>query len=145
MRKMIVMLVTACFIAQISVSAYGGSYFVSANTSGGNREVSLGYKFKFGPADEAKKETTLIDKYKQEDTGGAGTAIALIVLGGCLVAAAIILANKADDIADRAEDKTDEIQESVDEKYEEAKEELEEHEGDIDELRDEIEENRDQS
>lgn len=140
LSKIIICVICFCFIVNINSQAFAGRYFVRANGSNSNREVNLGYKFKFGPGQESVKQVTLIDKLKQEDTGGAGTAITLILLGGCIVAAAIIIVNKADDITDRAEDKVDEVQADVDEKYEESTQEYEETREEVEQERENYEE-----
>lgn len=139
--KMISVVLVFVFVINVPALSYGGRYFFNADTNGNSKQVNLGYKLKFGPAEEAKQREDLIAKLKQEDTGGAGTMIALLVLGGCIVAAAIILANKADDVVDSAEDKADEIQADLDEKYDET---INEYGDTIDELRDEYNNNQDE-
>lgn len=74
----------------------------------------------FGHGSDPKKDDT-IERLKNEKTQGAGTVIALVLLGASIVAAAIIIANKADDIVNRADDKTDELTKKAEDAYQDYK------------------------
>jgi hypothetical protein len=107
-----------CMIFNLPCPVFAGNYFISSTGSENNHEVSVGYKFKFG-TQEKVVENNKIEKLKQEDTKGAGTAIGLIILGACIVAAAVLIVNKADDISDDAGDKIEELKDDAEQKYEE--------------------------
>lgn len=78
--------------------------------------TQLKTKIPFGagsnPGEEKQKQ-----KDENKETKSFGTALGLIVLGACIVAAAVIITNKADDIVDRAEDKTDSLTEKAEDIY----------------------------
>lgn len=82
--------------------------------------VELKVSIPFGHGSNPKKDDT-IERLKNEKTQGAGTVIALVLLGACIVAAAIIIANKADDIANKANDKTDELTKKAEDTYQDYK------------------------
>lgn len=114
------------FLMFMNVSGFlpAGDYFVKTSASGSNKEVNIGYKFNFGPQQGEPEGNNYIEKLKQEDTKGAGTAIGLIILGACIVAAAVLIVNKADDVIDEADDTTDDLTDLVEDKYKEIKEEV---------------------
>lgn len=78
--------------------------------------VELKVQIPFGHGSSPKKNDT-IEKLKNEETKGAGAMIGLIVLGACIVAAAIVIANKADDITDTAEEKADTLANRAEDTY----------------------------
>ena len=121
-----------CLVIAPITPAYAGKYFVSSSGNGGGHEVMVGYKFNFGSQPDNKKDNDYLERLKQEDTSGAGSLIGLLILGGCIVAAAILIVNKADDVTDKADDKTDELQDWAEEKYDDIQ-------GQIDDLQDEYE------
>ncbi len=124
--KIFSFVLVVCMILNLPCPVLAGNYFVSSSGSENSQEVTVGYKFKFGNQENTNEHNDKIEKLKQEDTKGAGTAIGLIILGACIVAAAVLIVNAANDITDEASDKTDELVEEVKNEYEEVKQEQEE-------------------
>lgn len=86
--------------------------------------AEIAVKIPFGHGSKPKTND-IIEKLKNEETEGAGTAIALIILGACIVAAAVIIANKAEDIQEDTENKYDEEKADLENRYNKEKEEEE--------------------
>ena len=144
-----VVLVFCMVLFSNSVLSYAGNYFMNASGSESSPEVRIGYRFAFGPEKHEEERPSIIEQLKQEETSGAGTVIAVLLLGACIVAAAIILANKADDVTDSAQDiadnatetlqdQVDEIQEEIDDLSDTISDTIDENEQ---EIRDELESN----
>jgi len=125
--KIIAFILVISFIFNLPCPVYAGGYFVNSSGSENSREVTVGYKFKFGNQENSNEHNDKIEKLKQEDTKGAGTAIGLIILGACIVAAAVLIVNAANDITDKADDKTDELVDTAEDNYEDAKDYYEEN------------------
>jgi len=112
--KSVAVLVASCFMFSI----------LPVNAA----EVSV--KIPFGPG-AAPKTNDTISKLKNEDTSGAGALIGLIILGACVVAAAVIIANAAEDTTDKLDnaadklgDKADRLADDLKDKYDDVKQDL---------------------
>lgn len=80
--------------------------------------AEAGLKFHFG-AGSNPEESKRIKELKNEETGIVG--IGLMVLGACLVAAAVVVANAAGDSSDDITDTADDLKDAIEDKYEEIK------------------------
>lgn len=120
-NKILIVLLSVIMTFSLASHSYAGRCFVRSSGNVNGREVLVGYKFNFGSQPDNEKNNDYLGKLKQEDTAGAGSAIGLIILGGCILAAAILIINKVDDVTDDTDDKTDELQDWAEEQYEDIK------------------------
>lgn len=100
----LVALATSLVFAFSTMPELSGAQFYFQPRKRGSSE--LGLRIPFGEGSQPDRES-IIDKLKEEETSGTGTAVALIVLGACIVAAAVVIANKADDITEEVSEKVD--------------------------------------
>lgn len=139
-RKLISVVVVICVVSLLPTPLYAGKYFIDASGSEKGQEMSVGYKFKFGPQEAVKQDPYRMQELMQENTSGITGMVGLIILGACIVVAAVLIVNKADDVTEAAEEVVEEVQEDIDTKYEETQTEIEETRDELETTKDEYEE-----
>ena len=107
--KLAVVLTCVCFIFSITPDISGAQFFFQPRKGENHLSGEVGVRIPFGQGTEIQKKSVL-EELKDEETSGAGTVIALIVLGACIVAAAVIIANKADDVTEEITVKADDLE-----------------------------------
>lgn len=107
--KIAAILTCVCFVFSITPDLFGAQFFFQPRKEENRLSGEVGIRIPFGQGTETQKKNVL-EELKDEETSGAGTVIALIVLGACIVAAAVIIANKADDVTEEITVKADDLE-----------------------------------
>lgn len=125
MKRIIAIVISFIFTVSATPMLFGAQYHFSSRGDNSERKAEFGVHIPFGHGSHPYNEN-LVEKLKKEKTQGAGTAFALVILGVCIVVAAVIIANTADDVAEDVLDEADEIQASLDDKYDDLQKEKDE-------------------
>lgn len=113
--KLTAVVISFMFLVAITPNIHGAQFFFKprkSNSSYPSGEV--GIRIPFGPGAQPENKN-IIEKLKKEETKGAGALIGLIVLGACIVGAAMLISNKAEDVKEDILDKADDAEETLDE------------------------------
>lgn len=130
--KLVAVLTIVLFVILIMPDVSGAQFFFKPRRGGGSSPSGeIGVRIPFGEGSKPENEN-VIDRLKEEQTQGAGALIGLIVLGACIVGAAVVIANKADDVKENVIEKAEEIKEDIEEKFEEVEDKYDEIENEYD-------------
>lgn len=114
--KLVAVVTGIIFVVSVTPNLQGAEFFFKPRRGGGSSPSGeLGVRVPFGDGSQPQSEIeSVINELKDEETEGAGTAIGLMVLGACVVAAAVVIANKADDVKEDVIEKAEEIAQDKD-------------------------------